>query len=135
MTESTFVRIACQGCGLNSTIPVEALLVSVAVEDPSCDSIGLAGTDETCADLDDRAATVAWACDSCCDLVTVPIEWPALLTLVAAGAILLDDASDALPPHPERSAGGRPLSRDDLLALHELLTTDSWFDLVTSNGS
>jgi hypothetical protein len=122
MTTTRVVNIACQRCGDTSTVPVDALLVSVAVEDE-----------------DTTAGIIAWTCDSCADLVTAALDWRALLTLVTAGATLLDDASDtdseALPPHPESPTGGTPLSRDDLLALHELLASDSWFDQLTSAGS
>ena len=41
---------------------------------------------------------------------------------------------DALPRHPEISAGGAPLTRDDLLALHELLACDHWFSQVADAG-
>jgi len=55
---------------------------------------------------------------------------------VTAGATVLDDATDEpRPPHPEQpTAGAPPLTRDDLLALHELLASDTWFDQVTSAG-
>ena len=33
MTTASFVSITCQACGLTSTVPVDALLVSVAVDD------------------------------------------------------------------------------------------------------
>jgi len=122
MTTTRVVNISCQTCGLTSIVPVDALLVSVAVEEE-----------------DAAAGIIAWTCDSCGDLVTAQVDWRALLTLVTAGATLLDDASDsdgeALPPHPEHPAEGTPLSRDDLLALHELLASDSWFDQLTSAGS
>ena len=121
MTTTSVVNISCQTCGLTSSVPVEALLVSVAVED-----------------ADATAGIIAWTCDSCADLVSAPLDWRALLTLVTAGATLLDDASDesdTLPPHPESPAGGTPLSRDDLLAMHELLASDAWFEQLTSAGS
>ena len=137
MTTATFVSITCQACGLTSTVPVDALLVSVVVDDPST-TTGLLDTDAdaaTAADSADTAGTVAWTCDSCADLSTARLDWPALLTLVTAGATLLDDAApEALPPHPEHPEPGAPLTRDDLLALHELLTTDTWFDQVTTAG-
>jgi hypothetical protein len=121
MTTTTYVSITCQACGLTSTLAVDALLVSVASE-----------TSAAVVDSPDDAGTVAWACEGCTDLSTARLDWPALLTLVTAGATLLDDATDeALPPHPEQPAAGAPLTRDDLLALHELLTTDTWFDQVT----
>ena len=54
---------------------------------------------------------------------------------MTAGATVLDDATDeALPPHPEHPTAGAPMTHDDLLALHELLTTDTWFDQVTTAG-
>ena len=124
MTAAAFVSITCQACGLTSTVPVGALLVSVAAE-PSADAAGNT----------DAAGTVAWTCDGCADLTTARLDWPALLTLVTAGATLLDDATpDVLPPHPEHPAAGAPMTHDDLLALHELLTTDTWFDQVRTAG-
>jgi hypothetical protein len=134
MTTGTFVRINCRGCGTTSTVPVDALLVSVAVEDATGENAGLDAVDEPDPGPDDVAGTVAWTCDPCADLVTAALDWRALLALVTAGATLLDDASDDLPPHPEHPAGGTPLSRDDLLALHELLASDSWFDQVIPAG-
>ena len=138
MTTATFVSITCQACGLTSTVPVDALLVSVVVDDPST-TTGLLDTDAdaaTAADSADTAGTVAWTCDGCTDLSTARLDWPALLTLVTAGATLLDDATpEALPPHPEHPEAGAALTRDDLLALHELLTSDTWFDQVTTAGN
>jgi hypothetical protein len=132
MTTASFVSITCQACGLTSTVPVDALLVSVAVavDDHSTTTRLLD------ADVDARvgdAGTVAWTCGGCADLTTGQLDWPALLTLVTAGATVLDDATDeARPPHPEQPSAGAPLTRDDLLALHELLASDTWFDQVTT---
>jgi hypothetical protein len=124
MTTASSFSITCQACGLTSTVPVDALLVSVAAE-----------TSADTADTADDAGTVAWTCDGCADLTTARLDWPALLTLVTAGATVLDDATDeALPPHPEHPTAGEPMTHDDLLALHELLTTDTWFDRVTTAG-
>ena len=135
MTTATFVSITCQACGLTSTVPVDALLVFVAVDDPQTGT-GLPDREVDGASAADTAGTVAWTCDSCADLVTAQLDWPALLTLVTAGATLLDDAApEALPPHPERPSGGAPLTRDDVLALHELLASDTWFDQVTTAGA
>lgn len=137
MSTATFVSITCQVCGLDSTVPVDALLVSVVVDDGpgTTGCLGIDADAETAADSGDTAGTVAWACDSCADLSTARLDWPALLTLVTAGASLLDDATpEALPPHPEHPEPGAPLTRDDLLALHELLTSDTWFDQVTTAG-
>jgi hypothetical protein len=131
MTTASFFSITCQACGLTSTVPVDALLVSVAVDDhrtttrlPEADAEASV----------DHAGTVAWTCDSCADLTTGQLGWATLLTLVTAGATLLDEAPDeaqaTLPPHPEQPAAGAPLEYDDLLAMHELLASDTWFDQV-----
>ena len=132
MTTASFFSITCQACGLTSTVPVDALLVSVAVDD-HLTTTGLPEADAE-ARVDD-AGTVAWTCDGCADLTTGRLGWAALLTLVTAGATLLDEATDeaqATPPlHPEQPAAGAPLEYDDLLALHELLASDTWFDQVS----
>jgi hypothetical protein len=132
MTTASFVSITCQACGLTSTVPVDALLVSVAVGDHRTTTRLLD------ADVDasvDTAGTVAWTCGGCADLTTGQLDWPALLTLVTAGATVLDDATyEARPPHPEQPSAGGPLTRDDLLAMHELLSSDTWFDQVTTAG-
>jgi len=126
--EAVYERLEAEGWtdGLPIVPPTEARVARM-----------LAYTDLEPADApgaDTTAAIIAWTCDSCADLVTSWLDWMALLTLVTAGATLLDDASDSddLPPHPEHPAGGTPLSRDDLLSLHELLASDSWFDQVAS---
>ena len=132
MTTTSFVSITCQACGLTSTAPVDALLVSVAVDDHRT-TTGLLEPD---ADAGvDNAGTVAWTCGGCSDLTTAQLDWTALLTLVTAGVTVLDDATDgACRPHPEQPSAGPPLTRDDLLALHELLASDTWFDQVTTAG-
>ena len=131
MTTATFANIKCPNCAITATVPIDALLVSAAVADlgsglPS--ETGAPGGEGT-------AATVAWTCDTCANLTSIDIDWPALLTLVTAGATVLDDANDdEQPPHPENPTAGAPLTRDDLLALHELLASDTWFDQVASTG-
>jgi len=129
MTTTTFVSITCQ-CGLSSTVPVDALLVSIAVDDHQTGT-GFPDIEVDAANPADTAGTVAWTCYSCADLVTAKLDWRALLTLVTAGVTVLDDpAPEALPPHPEHPEPGASLTRDDLLALHELLASERWFDQV-----
>jgi hypothetical protein len=137
MTTATFVTITCQTCSLAATVPVDALLVSLAVDDRRTTPGLLDADPDASADNVDNAGTVAWTCNRCADLTTAQLDWPALLTLVTAGATLLDAADEAhadLPPHPEQPAAGAPLNHDDLLALHELLASDTWFDQVTTTG-
>jgi hypothetical protein len=133
MTTTTFASISCPGCDRTSLVPVDALLVSVALEDPGPG----AGRPDSAQDSSGTApaGTVAWACHTCADLVSAPLGWRALLALVTAGATLLDEADDdeaddELPPHPESPAAGAPLTYDDLLAMHELLASGAWFDQV-----
>jgi hypothetical protein len=132
MPTASVVSITCQACGLTSTVPVDALLVSVAVDDHRTT------TGPLDADADarvDNAGTVAWTCGGCADLTTGQLDWPALLTLVTAGVTVLDDAThEARPPDPEQPSSAAPLTRDDLLTLHELLASDTWFDQVTTAG-
>ena len=133
MTNATFASITCQACGHTSTVPVDALLVSVALDDDHRTATALPDADASTAA--DTPGAVAWTCDACADLTTARLDWPALLTLVTAGASLLDDAThEALTPHPEHPTAGAPVIRDDLLALHELLASDTWFDQVTAVG-
>lgn len=127
MTTASFANIKCPACAITATVPVDALLVSVVGDEADTGlphETGAPGGDGT-------AATVAWTCDTCADLTSIDIDWPSLLILVTAGATLLDDADDdELPPHPEHPEPGASLTRDDLLALHELLASDRWFDQV-----
>jgi hypothetical protein len=134
MTTATFINITCPACGLASTVPVDALLVSLAVADHDADTwFPQAETDAH--EAVEMAGAGAWTCATCADLVSAHIGWTALLTLVTAGATLLDDASaEELPPHPEHPTAGAPLTRDDLLALHELLASDTWFDALAPTG-
>ena len=134
MTTATFVTISCQTCGLSSTLPVDALLLTVAPGEASAAGRELG---DRAADADRTAGAVAWTCASCDDLVSADLDWAALLTLVSIGATLLEDPDsdegdgDALLPHPENPAAGAPLTRDDLLAMHELLASDTWFTQVS----
>ena len=138
MTTASFVTISCQTCSLSSTLPVEALLLTVTPDGAS--AAGRELGDDRAADSVWTAGTVAWTCASCDDLVSARLDWAALLALVTAGATVLEDPDsdegeeDALLPHPENPAGGAPLTRDDLLALHELLASDTWFAQVSAAG-
>ena len=124
MTTATFVSITCQACGLTSTVPVDALLVSVAAE-TSADS-GRQRRRRRHRRLDLRRLRRP-------DHRTPRLASPA--DPGDRGATVLDDATDeALPPHPEHPTAGAPMTHDDLLALHELLATDTWFDQVTTAG-
>ena len=113
----TTASIECPRCGTPSMVPVDALLVTVAVDEDDAQLAGYA----------------SWLCASCTDLVASPVGWPSLLTLITEGAALLEeDSDDPLPPHPESPVNGPTLTRDDLLELHELLASETWFDALTA---
>ena len=122
MTASSFANITCPTCATASTVPIDALLISVADGD----------SDTGASAADSTAAVITWACGDCADLASVEITWPMLLNLVTAGATLLDESAEDLPEHPEHPAGGAALAHDDLLALHELLRSDTWFAELSS---
>ena len=122
MTASSFANITCPTCGTAGTVPIDALLISVADGDSDAGALP----------ADSTAAVITWACGECGDLASVEITWPMLLTLVTAGATFLDESAEDLPEHPEHPAGGAALAPDDLLALHELLESDTWFAELSS---
>ena len=113
----TEVSINCTTCGESHAVPVDALLVAVVVEEIDANV----------------AATVSWVCATCADLATVLVGWPALLTLITAGLHLLDENEEPLPLHPENPAAGAWFTPDDLLKLHELLASDTWFDTLAAS--
>ena len=75
---------------------------------------------------DDGKGRDVFECDSCHVLLSRGLANGSLETLVSAGATLLQihDREGSLPPPPPA------LTLDDLLELHQLLNTNSWFDAV-----
>jgi hypothetical protein len=111
------VALTCTLCGATDHVPVGAVLATVNVDGLE---VHLAGV-------------VTWMCDGCGQVVSETVGWHSFLLLLTDGVSLLDDdPSDdparALPPHPEQPRDGADFIRDDLLILHELLATDTWFD-------
>jgi hypothetical protein len=104
------IGIECPRCRLSDTVSASSLLLEVgsAAED--------AGT-----------SSAAWICDSCHELVALPVDLTVLITLVAAGSSVLDTSlEEARPAYPESTTGGRAFTRDDLLDFHEQLVGDTW---------
>lgn len=98
------VNVECPTCRLAGAVAAPSLLVDVPLP---------------AADATQELASVHWICDACRDLVAVTVEGEVALRLVSAGALLVEVETDDLrPPHPELSAGGAPLTLDDLLDLH-----------------
>lgn len=122
----TVIAIQCPACRTTDDIPAWALFVDV--DAPTGD--------------EGSAATVTWVCRSCAELVSVPVEWVPLLTVVSAGAALIDTGSDldgpgledVRPAHPESPTEGALLTPDDLLDFHQGLGTDDWLDELCSSA-
>jgi hypothetical protein len=68
-------------------------------------------------------AQLSFLCKRCesVSVSTLTAEWFARLQ--AAGVAV----ESSTPSHPEQAPSGPALTRDDLLDLHLLLTTDGWF--------
>ncbi|MDX6254912.1 MAG: hypothetical protein QOJ11_1246 [Frankiales bacterium] len=107
----TVVRIKCIRCTTTSMPELDALLLEVGA-DPG----------------EGTGAIVNWICAGCSSLVNCAIDWPDFLDLVSAGAHVIDEEEDPLPPYPESAKAGPAWRPDDLLDLHALLLTHDWFD-------
>jgi hypothetical protein len=107
--------IECSRCGSLAQVQMSTLLVEVDGPEPTDDRIG---------------GTVVWICQTCVDLVAIPIAWAVLLSLVAAGAHLVEEhlEVDVLPAHPEHPPPGPAFTSDDLLDLYVSLTEPDWLD-------
>lgn len=111
--------IECPRCGSVAQLAISALLIEVAGPDLVDDRLG---------------GTVVWICGECTDLVANPIQWALLLSLVAAGALLVEEdvESDARPSHPEHPPTGPQFTSDDLIELYEACAEPEWLDrLIT----
>ena len=105
------VEIECTRCGEMAVTPMASLFAEAA-------------------DLvDDRmGGTAYWICATCDDLISTPVSWADLLTLVSSGAALIEEGHDEgfRSAHPEMPTGGAPLTFDDLLDLHAALAEPTW---------
>jgi hypothetical protein len=101
------------------------------------------------------AGSICWICCGCLDVVTEPVAWRPLLTLLSAGVPLLaedvayDEVETSSPgatvgaerepaarrPHPDHLCVGPAFTADDELDLHELLTGDTWFPEFLAVGA
>lgn len=133
---TTTIMVTCTRCGTENSLPAGAMLATVDTEW-----------------LDSRlAGSVCWICCGCVDIVTEPVTWQLLLTLLTAGVPLVvddlrdDDVDDPSAPgaeslvaapsaHPEHPLGGPVFSPDDELDMHELLAGETWFPALVATGA
>ena len=72
----------------------------------------------------DASAPCGWlVCETCYDVVDVPVPQSMILGLIVCGCRPLD--APVSVPHPETRSPGPPFGADDVLAFHELLQDDS----------
>lgn len=117
----TTIQLRCVQCGTQDVVRADAMMASVDV-----------------GELDAHLAGVAtWICSHCQQVTTAELAWQPFITLVACGVPLLeeredDEAADDRLPHPEGPTGAPAFTPDDLLELHELLATDTWFSTLSA---
>lgn len=114
----TRIRANCPGCGEVDLTPPDVTLRIMRADD------GLVGD----------GSTYRFLCPACDELVTKPAD-ERIAQLLSTGGVPIEEFGDLdtalktlLPPHPERPLGGPAFTADDVLALHELLQTDDWFE-------
>ncbi len=113
----TLITLECARCSTVADVP--ALSVFVEVDGPDLAA-------------EEPGGVLHWTCGACADVVALPVSWPALAAVLRAGAWLVEPVEDdPRPLHPEAPAPGAAFVTDDLLALHELLAGDTWFDELT----
>jgi hypothetical protein len=105
----TIVQITCPDCSTSAVVPIDGVLLVAAPE------------------TDEHRALAVWICQGCRSLVGRPVGWVDFARLTSAGAELLAEETDPLPPHPESPAPGPTWAYDDVLDLHLLLNRPDWF--------
>ena len=114
----TRIRASCPGCGEVDLQPDDVTLHVVRAPD------GVVSD----------ASSYRFSCPACEELVTKPADERIAQLLTTGGVAVEEEPGDApaivdqRPPHPERMVPGPALTRDDLLDLHLVLATDTWFD-------
>ena len=105
-------KVTCPECSSQNVLPARRMLVRV--EDSS-----LAGGEcvFTCL-MCRRTATVGVDSDGVAKMLVAGVAWVAML--------------EPRFQHPETAASGPPLTRDDLLDLHDMLEQDTWFAELSS---
>jgi hypothetical protein len=78
-----------------------------------------------------KSGEVLFTCLNCRRTTAADIDLDGAAALLAAGVTFLS-MSEPRVEHPESPPPGPPLTHDDLLDLHAVLTSDAWFEKVAS---
>lgn len=104
-------------------------MATIRASCPECGDVELTTQDMTvrvCAE--DSRGSYAFRCPACAMTVTKGAEQRIVDLLVSSGVRL---EVWRLPAEIHERPEGTPFTHDDLLALHELLQTDDWFDRLS----
>jgi predicted RNA-binding Zn-ribbon protein involved in translation (DUF1610 family) len=105
---------------------LESAMATIECSCPRCGRVALRPPDLELVLLCDGSGFYAFDCPRCGDRVRKPADEHAVCLLVFGGVV----ATEA-PPGPVLGPGratGSPLTVDDLIDFHQLLTTGDWFD-------
>lgn len=103
----TTIKATCPGCGeINLTADEIVLRIGVAA----------------------ASNTYGFACPTCGDFVHKPADERVVRLLLSGGVM---PVLTHIPAEALELREGPPINHDDLLAFHELLKEDDWFDNVT----
>lgn len=100
----------------------------IPVECPACRSVHYVAASclllevGSASRLRDSSSSASWICDTCHDLVGLPLDLTVVISLIGAGASVLDPTPEAdTSSHPEGTIDARAFTHDDLLDFHELM--------------
>ncbi len=112
---------------------------------PSCGEVDLRPADLTLTIVRDADGQVAdgsayrFRCPACTHVVAKPAD-ARIADLLRTGGVEAEEFepanedADQRPPHPELPPDGPRLTHDDLLDLHLLLATGSWFEQLLTTS-
>ena len=106
----------------------EPLVALVRASCPACGDVELPGTHlhaRVCETTGE--GSYSFGCPECATVVVKPADKRLLDLLVASGIAL---TTWSLPSELAEHHEGDPISYDDILAFHDLLSTDNWFSEV-----
>src|SRR4051794_11539151 len=105
-------KVTCPSCSSQNVLPARRMLVRV--QDSS-----LAGGE------------CVFTCMACRHTGAVGVDSDGVAKMLVAGVAWVSMPEPRVE-HPETAVEGPPLTRDDLLDLHDVLEKDCWFDELSS---